>query len=309
MLTNKITSHTAPGGRPPEAGSEEPPVSDSGPQPTAAAALERLLAPNNGVLPQCSKHEPYRPPQWRWSLAVLAARDPRVLRVCAKEIDTSVRRALGIVRELNHGAGLEALRPRYPAEVAAIGLRIAPEPRLRWELEARLMARQSPAEIALGCGVPADAIQLYEDWFYDVCDRLPRYVTDHLLPLGEVIESVPMEFVWKLVAFMGGSRLLDDLLRGADGRIDAMTADPAAWLRADTEEWATIRRWIFLRVTPQLVMTPKIGRNLDRYFAARVAEEQRHPEEVDVFRANVGFEIPGIDEGLTGCAPGARVEV
>ena len=39
-------------------------------------------------------------------------------------------------------------------------------------------------------------------------------------------------------------------------------------------------------------MTPKIGRNLDRYFAARVAEERRQPAAAEGFRANVVFEIP-----------------
>ena len=88
---------------------------------------------------------------------------------------------------------------------------------LRWELEARILSGASVSELAKRMGMLEQTVQCYENWFYDVRDKLDNksYVFQCLIApkLPSTEENVvTKEGIWKLYAFIGNEQLLDQVI-------------------------------------------------------------------------------------------------
>src|ERR1700733_5058202 len=87
---------------------------------------------------------------------------------------------------------------------------------MRWSIEARILAGETDREIATRIGCSEEIIQAYEALFFNVRDKLNR--TDYILNVvlkDAVLRGLherEKDLLWKLVAYTGGSHLLDAVI-------------------------------------------------------------------------------------------------
>jgi len=86
----------------------------------------------------------------------------------------------------------------------------------RWEIQARLLAKQSDAEIAVRCSLSPDVISYYETFFFNVRPRLRAWVwvCDEVIGPGLQNGFADHEAgpLWMAFAYHGGPLVLDALL-------------------------------------------------------------------------------------------------
>ena len=180
---------------------------------------------------------PLRPVCWRWGLAVCLVRDR--LRVRKAWGDDWVRRATRYHRKaarLGDPAhpGLSRLDPVLDG---ARRLRYGGDPRLRLEVEARVLAGQGDPEIAAACALDADVVGAYAALFFDVRGRLGARdyiavtISPSLLTTGH--EPDPAAAVRRL-AFLLGPAAVGPALAAAFPPDDpaGLAADPRLVRRA-----------------------------------------------------------------------------
>lgn len=161
-----------------------------------------------------------RPPDWRWEKARLAEENPPAAALLRREDDEYVRKAR-LFRVAHDRAGEDEverllLQNRWPDLLEAYKLRYSSQLRMqRYELEARLLAGESPARIESRVHVPPPVAAWYEAVFFNVLDRLdrPGYVIHTII--GEAAQSPSArdhDIIWKIVGYSAGGLVLDRLL-------------------------------------------------------------------------------------------------
>ena len=174
-----------------------------------------------------------RPPDWMWRLAKLIVenrlttfkldRGKTVARVCrfAEHMLASPpdrRYPLGIDRELGHAWMVYTQRHT---------------PRVRWEIEARLLTPEPVEAIATKLGLTSATVSTYADVFFDVRGLPASYILDHVFPRAvPVDESRAEELLWKSMAYQHGFAALDELLHPRSAKpnpqsLDELLADVA----------------------------------------------------------------------------------
>ena len=90
---------------------------------------------------------------------------------------------------------------------------------VRIVVEARILARQTNEEIISGTGGTPEVIELYEQLFFNVRDRLMNKDYIHTVVIGQTaqsgLEQLTYEQKMKLVAYQGGAALLEQFLHGS----------------------------------------------------------------------------------------------
>jgi hypothetical protein len=114
--------------------------------------------------------DPFLPPDWRFQdarrlaggeEAEWPADDPAIV-ACAEYC-----RVMNAAEDDTERA---AVKRHWSAIAAAHEIAGKNDPR-RWELEARLLARQTDGEISVRCGLPPEVISRYEELFFNVRGR------------------------------------------------------------------------------------------------------------------------------------------
>lgn len=114
---------------------------------------------------------------------------------------------------------------------------IGPDAQLsRWAIEARILAKQSDAEISRAQGCPRDVIAAYGALFFNVRDRLqfPDYIWCGLLgrQFTDVTAAWDLGMIWKAFAYAGGPYVLEDLIsQTLDGKWVPSAEGIASFLR------------------------------------------------------------------------------
>jgi hypothetical protein len=156
---------------------------------------------------------PFRALDYRWQLALRRANDEPIPEAWK---DAAVRVATRFICELagrTDEFALLAARRRFPALVDALTIRLHPRPSLRWEIEARVLARQSPDEIATAVGNSSAVIEMYEQLFFAVRDRLSAAGwIQHAVIRSRDPDANPTETAWKHYAYTYGPRMLDAII-------------------------------------------------------------------------------------------------
>jgi hypothetical protein len=178
---------------------------------------------------------PNCPVDWRHRLAeAIFSGQPPPLR---RRLDSWVRRAIRFLSDQAAGKG-DAPCPGSalldPALLGAFQIRCSGDPRLRSELEARVLAGQTPVAIAALCGLPPEVVEAYEALYFNVRDRLGA--ADYISAI--VIGLVPHEglsttdSLLKAFAFGHGPHVLNAVIAVLDagelaggGATSAKTAD------------------------------------------------------------------------------------
>jgi hypothetical protein len=164
------------------------------------------------------KTNPQRPVDWRWQLAKYLS-DARRL-VPTTYHDGSLRQAHGFIQELAECSDEESyldLSNRFPDCYEAWKLYNEFGPKdFRWEIEARLLARNPAKLIAEGLGLTERTVDLYESWFFNVRDRLSQggYITHHVIgpAVHRGFTHRQYDSWWKIIGYYRGSPDVDNMI-------------------------------------------------------------------------------------------------
>lgn len=151
-----------------------PPSSIDLERTTIQPAPPTVWEPDPAICPiswsEYQRNNPMRSLDWRWSRSWALVRHSRYF--CRKRDDEVTGRAVRFLRQLlNTPQDTASIKRKYPDLAAAHSIRTGPED-TRIELEARILARQSPEEIAKSLSVSPSSVRTYVAIFFDVLDRL-----------------------------------------------------------------------------------------------------------------------------------------
>ncbi len=221
----------------------------------------------------CHPSSPRRAVDWRWRCATRlrmgllpahpAWSDPWVERVVA------FQNALGDCEGIPHQPRLAELDPVL---VAAHDLQLDGDLRLRWHVEALLLAGEGDDSIAGRCGIPAEVVAAYAEVCFDVRTRLERtsYVLHQSINVNQDRPEYAVGRAMKTLGYCGGPFVVDFLAAGAEdtGRIDDyVLVGPAA----PQARHARLRRLAVAALTL----------DIDPVFAMRLDPLIRSLEEID----------------------------
>jgi hypothetical protein len=263
--------------------------------------LEEPITLPTAVLPPAPFVDPWfvelrpsshcRPVDWRWHLAgrlaqgalvpdswvdqhILAARDFQVLLADAGEAD------------------LEYLAEWMPGLFTAHSLyQRGPDP-VRFEVEARILAKESFDSIARKCQLSVPAITAYEALFFNVLDRLGviSYITHIVIgpKLHEGLTPSDIDVLWKFYGYHGGSHVLDQLIYGQnDTQQPTCAAEVGRFIGADIS--ATLAQKAAIAVRTMRLDDPRAVRTLFRIYHQLQESEKRCHREFTQIDATVNF--------------------
>lgn len=171
---------------------------------------------------QCSPKNPFRPVHWRWERAEAIA-DGKASSSRRLD-DESIRRATRFRRrELKCKTAADEAELVESDEALYFAKKIYSQKRtngtdaiVAHALEARILAGQTPAEIAAKGVVDADVVTAYGDCFFDVAHRLdqPDYIMFAAIEpaIYSGLRDRRQDLLWKLFAYKGGPVILDVIL-------------------------------------------------------------------------------------------------
>jgi len=153
---------------------------------------------------------------WRWQRACSLVQDDR--RFSPRHDDEATGRAVAFLRAWRRcrtERQFSGLRRRDPDLFAAHALQQT-QSRTRTEIEARLLAGQSVAEVANRTSLPLAVVEVYEAVFFNVCDSLSAtgWVLAHAVgsKFFGVVDAEDFAIVVKGLAYRHGRVLLDAIL-------------------------------------------------------------------------------------------------
>jgi hypothetical protein len=161
------------------------------------------------------KNSPMRSPDWRWRKATaLVSADKRPDRFSDDKIVHAAYKFFKILDKIEdpweycskciHNQELAEAHEIYTQPEAKM---------LKWELEARLLARLNAKEISDITGLSKKTVKWYESLFYNVVDRLDNTSWILHFAIGKSVffgaSERDMDILWKLYGYLYGSTKLD----------------------------------------------------------------------------------------------------
>lgn len=159
-----------------------------------------------------------RPVDWRWQRACELVEGARLVRGRDDEVVRFACKFRRLMERCNDDNDRLAALDAYPAMYEAYSLYDASEDPTehRWELEARILAKEAFDAISFKMGIDVEAINIYERMFFDVIDRLssPSLITHTVI--GKAVQAGLAEreydCLWKLFGYWEGPLVLDALV-------------------------------------------------------------------------------------------------
>jgi len=164
---------------------------------------------------------PSRVPDWRWLRAqdIAHGGPPATVRRDGTTSTTLIRKATQFYKAWKRCDSDERqmkLAERAPIVFWAHYLYAQPDHPLRWSVEARILAGETDREIARRIGCGEEIIQLYEALFFNVREKLncTDYIFNVVLKDAVLrgLHEREKDLLWKLMAYLGGSHLLDAVI-------------------------------------------------------------------------------------------------
>jgi len=200
-------------------------------------ATDNAFAADAELLSSCLPRSPFRCPDWRWQLSLIAGRGKR--QAIAGLDDEWVKRLMAYDKACEEmGLGLAD----YPAAridpsiQGAIKSAFSPNRQVVAELEAWVLTGEPLEIIAASCDLPVDVIEAYEKLFFDVRERLDMGDYIRCVVLGtDAIQNLKVEdhaSIWKVFAYFRGRYVLEAMLQAFPGRRqrpwpESLPTDPA----------------------------------------------------------------------------------
>lgn len=168
---------------------------------------------------------PYRPVHWRWERARLLKeygkstpgrdKDDKWIRTAAafRAAKDECKDELDVYRLYDRYPDLAFAYELWDEEAYSVQGRANP---MRYEIEARLLAREPLEQIAKRAGTTVTALTWYEKLFFNVLDRLDNKMYILHIAIGDAIQRGMSDrdyaVLWKLYAYVRGSHMLDFLV-------------------------------------------------------------------------------------------------
>ncbi len=217
---------------------------------------------------------PFRPPDWRARRSSYLIEQRK--RPSCRD-DGATREVWRFFRALTRsGDERQRVRRRWPHLAAAVALsQDAPQFR-RWELEARLLARE-PVEVVAGrFGLTSEAVGAYVSLYFDVLHVLDAtdYMVLQVIGLSPLRTFTEMDVgVWlKFYAYMGGPHVLESLL----DYYANPEAVPADLTRLEPARRARVMRHLTIRAA---ILAECVPDGDARLLALRSLAERREAEQ------------------------------
>ncbi len=185
--------------------------------------------------------DPLAPPDGRWQRACCVHQKIRLGRRRRRRSDPDwLPPLLGLADSLNPPARRRHRRRAIVPQdlVAAHGLYESHGP-VRWEVEARILAGQTDAEIAASTGLPAEVVDRFQLNFFNVRDRLAAgdfilFAVIGYQPFYGIREG-DWRTLWAYFGFAAGPRMLEVVMAVCQGRLLPRWAVESAPSPADVE--------------------------------------------------------------------------
>jgi hypothetical protein len=213
-----------------------------------------------------TRRDLFAPPDHRWRRAASLA--GAGLSPAPADDDPWVARAAAFLAALGRCPDEPARRApadQTPAVSRAHALFTAEPPQLRWAVEARVLARESAAEIARKCGLPEEAVAAYEALFFDVRDRLDADTWVACQVVGPKafagLTGDDLGVWWKLVGYTYGPVALDALLLGTRAPSGPQPDALAGAVARDASARFALKRLLAAHVLP---VTPETAADVLR---------------------------------------------
>ena len=161
---------------------------------------------------------PRRPVDWRWQRACYLVETNTSL--SKHRDDSSIKLAKTFKTAVGNASDENqyiSIMDRWPALYEAWNIyQSEDDAEIRYELEARLLSRQTGAEIASKIAVTPETTALYESLFFHITDRLdvPGYITNVVMgnAIHRGLAQRHYDLLWKMFGYWGGPLVLDHLI-------------------------------------------------------------------------------------------------
>ena len=175
-----------------------------------------------------SKDNPLRPPDWRWLRAQWLRNSGKYAKKSREDAETLlIKRYLTSKNACHNEMQLERLMYKMPGLYHAEQFYGREDLDIRWEVEARLLAREPIESIANKLGVETEVIFWYERAFYNVIEKLDNRSYISNVAMGRSIHRGLYErdydLLWKMLGYACGPLMVDSLTckLGMPQRVDA----------------------------------------------------------------------------------------
>lgn len=173
------------------------------------------------MLLECSRDNPYRPPDWRWqrALGIVDETQPNPTRRYDGPVGFKwIRRAVTFRRAMRASPTDELKRRvanRFPDLFWAHYAWEEDTNPTKHQLEAYLLARAENWTIGFKCGMVPSQVEAYACLFYDVREKLdhPAYILHSVIgpALQKSLSDREFSALWKVYAYYYGPHVLDAL--------------------------------------------------------------------------------------------------
>jgi hypothetical protein len=183
----------------------------------------RFALQPRGSLLKLAPFYPYRPLDHAWQTLLRWYEIQHLGPAWTADLPPGALAFVQALRKCQHVDDHRELKATMPHHYAAFWLSVRKISELRWQVEARILARQSWDTIAAKTHLSPEALQLYEVVFFHVTDRLDA--TSWVL--HEVIGSPEgarrLGATWQYYGYRGGAEVLDTIVYGYPSSRDAET--------------------------------------------------------------------------------------
>lgn len=261
-----------------------------------------------------------RPADWRWQRACELADGARSVR--GRDDDNIMfvakfRRLLDRCQDDNDRLNV---LDTYPALYEAYALYDASDEPTehKWELEARLLAREPFADIEAKMGISPETTAAYERVFFDVIDRLgsPSLIIHTIIGRAVQMGLAEREYdcLWKLFAYWLGVPVLDVLVFKFNSPQHVESRDGLrAAMRDFSKDTLDVKASITLLTTPTNWQTRELIMNLWKDLLAMELQAGQAGVGTETFTQSVaaltgtfenmfGKHLPGVDAEIVGRA-------
>lgn len=167
------------------------------------------------MLTQLRENSPLRPPDWRWQ-KVMAYREAgrRLPRIASDRLLSKLFQFSERIDACSNDFQLLEVYEKFPYIADAYDIyKKEGAAGTRWEIEARLLAKESYESIGKKTAAPAETIEAFEKLFFNVEDRLTNKswlincVIGRSVHVG--LSERDYDLLWKLYGLLGGPVMLD----------------------------------------------------------------------------------------------------
>ena len=163
-----------------------------------------------------SKDNPLRPPDWRWQRAQWLRQNGKRAKKAREDDETMlIKRYQTAKSKCQNDIDLERLMYKMPGIFHAEQFHSREDLDLRWEIEARILAREPFKEIAKKVGVNLEVIFWYERTFFNVLEKLDNRSYIGTIAMGRSVHKGLHErdydLLWKMLGYACGPLMIDSL--------------------------------------------------------------------------------------------------